>query len=171
MQNIQQKEVEKLTSIIPEYPGVTIFHMADEGEAFCRMLDQYAKEREYIYHLVSANEEFIQKAHEAGLTKARKITYKQQRYNQHARLYDYIYIEIDVTALERPELFLKKIYAIAKNAAKILFFMPKERSDFTKLEALLEKGNFVAINPIDDMFENYTVLSAQKMHGWGIYDM
>ena len=171
MENIKQEELDKLLSIIPPYPGVTIFHMADGGKEFCAMLSQYAKEKEYTYHLVSANEVFIEELHTAGLEKARKITYKQQRYNQHSKLYDYIYIEIDVEDLEKPELFLKKIYAIAKNAAKILFFMPKEKADFSTLEALLEKGNFVAINPIDDMFENYNVLGAQKMHGWGIYDM
>ncbi len=171
MQNIKQEEFEKLLSIIPQYPGVTLFHMTDEGTEFCKMLDQFCKEKEYTYHLVSASEDFITKAHAQGLGKARKITYKQQRYNQHSKLYDYIYIEVDPEKLENPELFLKKIYAIAKNAAKILFFVPKEKESFTKLEALLEKGNFVAINPIEDMFENYKVLSAQKMHGWGIYDM
>ena len=171
MKNITQKELDKLLSIIPEYPGVAIFHMADEGTDFCQHLNAYAVKRDYTYHIVSANEDFIGELHEAGLSKARKITYKQQRYNQHSRLYDFIYIETDVEGLDKPELFLKKIYAIAKNAAKILFFVPKEKEDFSKLENLLEKGNFVAINPIDDMFENYHVLSAQKMHGWGVYDM
>ena len=171
MKNITKKEIEKLLSIIPEYPGVAIFHMANEGTDFCRDLNTYASERDYTYHIVSANEDFITALHEAGLPKARKITYKQQRYNQHSKLYDFIYIETDVESLDKPELFLKKIYAIAKNAAKILFFVPKEKGDFSKLENLLEKGNFVAINPIDDMFENYNVLSAQKMHGWGVYDM
>ncbi|RUM62968.1 MAG: hypothetical protein DSZ05_09330 [Sulfurospirillum sp.] len=171
MKNIRDEEFAKLISIIPEYPGVTIFHMTDEGVDFCQKLDRYANAREYTYHLVSANEAFITTLHEAGLSKARKITYKQQRYNQHSKLYDFIYIEVDVESLEKPELFLKKIYAIAKNGAKILFFLPKEREDFAQLEQLLEKGNFVAINPIDDMFVNYNVLSAQKMHGWGVYDM
>ncbi len=83
----------------------------------------------------------------------------------------FIYIDIDVEKLEKPELFLKKIYAIAKNAAKILFFVPKEQNGFENLERLLDQGNFVAVNPIDDMFANHQVLSAQKMHGWGVYDM
>jgi hypothetical protein len=171
MQNIKQEEVDKLTSFIPPYPGVTIFHMADDGVDFAKMLQNYCDEREYTYHIVSANADFIEALHQNGLIKARQITYKQQRYNQHAKLYDYIYIEIDPLSLQKPQLFLKKIYAIAKNAAKILFFVPKEKANFTELESLLEAGNFVAINPIDDMFENYLVLSAQKMHGWGIYDM
>ncbi len=171
MQNIKSKESEKLLSIIPDYPGVTIFHMSDEGVEFCRMLDAFAKEHDYTYHLVSVNDDFIQQLHQNGLEKARLIRYKQQRYNQHSKLYDFVYIDIDINSLENPKLFLKKIYAIAKNAAKILFFVPKSESGFGTLEQLLEDANFVAINPIDDMFENYLVLSAQKMHGWGIYDM
>ncbi len=171
MKNISQKEFKKLISIIPEYPGVAIFHMTNEGRELCRMLDKYAKEKEYTYHLVSVDEDFVKALEQEGIAKPRKITYKQQRYNQHSKLYDYIYIDVDVESLEKPELFLKKVYAIAKNAAKILFFVPKAQKDFSKLESLLEKGNFVAINPIDDMFEAYNILSAQKMHGWGIYDM
>ncbi len=171
MQNITQDEVDKLTSFIPPYPGVALFHMTEEGITFCQMLDQYARANDYTYHLVSANGDFIAQAHQNGLPKARQITYKQQRYNQHSKTYDYIYIDIDVESLENPKLFLKKIYAIAKNAAKILFFVPKARGDFGTLESLLEEGNFVAINPIDDLFAEYLVLSAQKMHGWGIYDL
>ncbi len=171
MQNIRAEEVEKLTSFIPPYPGTAIFHMADEGVGFCRMLQAYADERGYIYHPVSADEAFVEALQHAGVSKARKITYRQQRYNQHSRQYDYIYIAIDPLSLEKPKLFMKKIYAIAKNAAKILFFVPKDRADPASLEQLLEEGNFVAINPIDDIFDDYLVLSAQKMHGWGVYDM
>ncbi len=171
MQHITQEGFDRLVSIIPPYPGVAIFHMADEGEALPQMLDAYARDRDYIYHLVSTNTDFAEKMQQEGVEKVRKITYQQQRYNQHSRIYDYIYIEIDPLALENPQLFMKKIYAISKNAAKILFFVPKERGGLDALEALLEKANFVAINPIDDMFEGVYVLSAQKMHGWGIYDM
>lgn len=171
MQNVTEAEVERLTSFIPPYPGVSIFHMADDGVEVCRMLDNYAKAHDYTYHLVSANADFIETLHAEGLSDARKITYKQQRYNQHSKEYDYIYIEIDPLQLEKPQLFMKKIYAISKNAAKILFIQPKEAGDFGQLEQLLEEGNFVAINPIDDIFEEYDVLSAQKMHGWGVYDM
>ncbi len=171
MQNISQKELDKLVSIIPDYPGVAIFHMADDGEAFCGMINTFAKEKGYTYHPVSTNGAFVKSLHEAGVSQTREISYKQQRYNQHSKLYDFIYIEIDPLKLDNPQLFLKKIYAIAKNAAKILFFIPEEEADFPALEALLEKGNFVAINPIDDMFADYKVLSAQKMHGWGVYDL
>ena len=171
MQNISKNELEKLISIIPDYPGVTIFHMADEGEKFCGMLDTFAKEKGYTYHPVSTDGAFVKALHEAGISQARQISYKQQRYNQHSKLYDFIYIEVDPLQLENPQLFLKKIYAIAKNAAKILFFLPEGKEDFPALEAMLEKGNFVAINPIDDMFRDYKVLSAQKMHGWGVYDL
>lgn len=171
MQKVREAEVERLTSFIPPYPGVAIFHMADNGVGFCRMLDAYAKAHDYTYHPVSANEDFIETLHAEGLSGARKITYKQQRYNQHSKKYDYIYIEIDPLQLEKPQLFMKKIYAISKNGAKILFIQPKASGDLGRLEQLLEEGNFVAINPIDDIFEDYYVLGAQKMHGWGVYDM
>ncbi len=171
MHNISQEEVDRLTSFIPDYPGVAIFHMTNDGVDFVKMLQNYCDERDYAYHPVSVNAEFVEALHANGVEKARQITYGQQRYNQHSKLYDYIYIEIDPLSLDKPQLFLKKIYAISKNAAKILFFLPEEGAGFEALEKLLEEGNFVAINPIDDMFENYHVLSAQKMHGWGIYDM
>ena len=171
MRDIQQEELDKLFSIIPPYPGVSIFHMSDEGVDCCQKINHFCQQRDYLYHIVSVDETFVEALKSNGIVQARKITYKQQRYNQHSRIYDFIYIDIDVEKLEKPELFLKKIYAIAKNAAKILFFVPKDQNGFENLERLLDQGNFVAVNPIDDMFANHQVLSAQKMHGWGVYDM
>ncbi len=169
MQNIKKTELDKLLSIVPSYPGVTIFHMADSGVDVCLGIEEFCKENDYIYNFVSTNEEFINELHDKGLKKARKINYKQQRYNQHSRLYDFVFIDIDFFALENQKLFLKKIYAIAKNGAKVLFFFPKNKG-YGELERILEDGYFVAINPIDDLFEEYVVLGAQKMHGWGEND-
>ena len=166
MTNIKRHDLHKLLSIIPAYPGTTIFHMAEGGSEVCFYLEDFCKKNGYVYSFVSANEEFIKELYEAGFKKARKIKYTQQRYNQHSRLYDFVFIDIDLFSLENQEFFLKKIYALAKNGAKILFFFPKTRS-YQDLEKILEDGYFVAINPIDDLFENYTVLGAQKMHGWG----
>ncbi len=169
MQNIKKTEFDKLLSIVPPYPGVTVFHMADEGKEVCLRLEEFCSKNDYIYNFVSTNESFIKELHESGLKKARKIDYKQQRYNQHSRLYDFVFIDIDFFALQKKELFLKKIYAIAKNGAKVLFFFPKDKG-YGELERILEDGYFVAINPIEDLFEEYVVLGAQKMHGWGEND-
>jgi hypothetical protein len=45
-----------------------------------------------------------------------------------------------------------------------------ENGYYDKLEQLLEELNFVASNYID-ISQDYKVLSVQKMHGWGVYDL
>ncbi len=166
MKNIKIAEFDKLLCIVSPYPGMTIFHMSDNNKEVCYRLEEFCEQNEYVYDLVCADEEFIKELKEGGFSKARKITYNQQRYNRHSRLYDFIFINIDFSSLENQKLFLKKIYAIAKNGAKILFFFPKNKT-YEQFERALEEGYFVAINPIEDIFENHAVLTAQKMHGWG----
>jgi len=161
---IEKNEIKKLLEIIPNYPKINIFHLNDFSCEACEKLYEFCDQNEYDYDLFTLDEKFLECVVKFG---GGKLDIKSQRYNKHSKLYDFIFIMIDFSKIEDKKLFLKKIYHICKNAAKILFFLPKKEEE---LEYLLEELNYVALNYIK-ISDNYEVLSAQKMHGWGVYDL
>ncbi len=155
---IKINEIDKLLEIIPDYPKTNIFHINDFSKTLAQKLKEFASLKEYDYdsfYLFNPIEE------------ANKLDINQPRYNRHAKLYDYVFISSDLEKIEDKKLFFKKIYHICKNSAKVMIFL-KQR-DY-ELESILEDLNFVASNYVDISSE-YEVLSVQKMHGWGVYDI
>ncbi len=139
-----------------------LFHLSTQETTLCQSLYNLTKEQEYGYDLfITASEDI-----EQSTLNAQTFDFKKQRYNKHAKQYDYAFIMIDPNEIEKPELFYKKLYAIMKNAGKLIFIEPK-REKLGALEEILIASNFVAVNPIEDVFDEYQILSAQKMHGWG----
>jgi hypothetical protein len=163
--NIKKEEFEKLLEMIPPYPKTNIFHLNNFDLTSSKVLFEFCKTNDYDYDLLSSDDKFLEKL---SKFKATKLNIKQPRYNRHAKLYDYVFLTIDLDDIEDKKLFFTKIYHICKNASKILIFLENGYHD--ELENLLEELNFVASNYID-ISKNYRVLSVQKMHGWGVYDL
>jgi hypothetical protein len=162
---IKETEIESLLTIIPRgYPHLEIFHLTNQAQGICKILEKLTQKENYGYDLYvegEASYETISKQQQAN-----KFDIKKSRYNKHAKQYDYLFINMNLEAIENRELFLKKIYAIAKNAGK-LFFIVDETYDIRALEEELIAYNYVAVNPIENTFSQMQILSAQKMHGWG----
>ena len=91
---------------------------------------------------------------------------KKRRFNSQSKVYDILFLQIDLKNIEDINLFYKKLYPISKNGSKLIFIL-KKSEDIYLLAQKLEDENYVAINPIENTFSNYQILSATKMHGWG----
>ena len=165
---MRREPIRRLLEIIPPYPGIRIFHISDHEALLSEEIANFCEERSCEYDLMIPDPDFLKRITNEGI-KAEAFDLKKPRYNKHAKMYDYVFLTLDLSKITDWPLFLKKIYMIMKNGAKLLLFLPKEVS-LEQYEALLEAGNFVAINPID-ICRDYRLLSAQKMHGWGIYDL
>jgi len=167
MGNITQKEITELLSIIPlNFPILDIFHLTNDCQGLCMALDSLCKSQGYNYDLCISDESYLQEIEETTDLTVKKFNFKKSRYNIQSRTYDFVFIMIDLESIEDPTLFYKKLYPISKNASKVLFIVEKD-VDLRKLEDVLIVHNYVATNPIEDTFENYQILGAQKMHGWG----
>jgi hypothetical protein len=161
MKNVSKEEIEELLSIIPrDYPSLDLFHITDECDELTFQIDKLCKSQGYLYDLMLTD---IEKCQDL---KAHKFDFEKNRYNRHSRLYDFVFVDIDLDKVENIDLFYKKLYAVSKNAGKVLFFTDQTK-ELQELEEVLIKNNYVAINPIINTFKNYQILSAQKMHGWG----
>ena len=57
-----------------------------------------------------------------------------------------------------------------KNAGVVAILIPKNEPLLDVIDKKLEESFFVAINHID-IFDDYDVVTAKKMHGWGAYQV
>ena len=170
MKNLEQKAIEQLLSIIPDHPATRIMHFSDGGEALSDSIISLCKEREYEYQLNILDSAFQEKAEalyaQKGLCSTKLITWEQRRYASMARLYDFLFITATVPEEQR-KMFIKNVFHHIKSAGNIILFLPKNEPKIIEdWWRILEDNLFVAMNTID-MFENYELLIAKKMHGWG----
>jgi len=167
MQTIRDEEIEELLTIIPRgYPQQDIFHLTNNCLGLCEALDRLTKAENYHYDLMIADENYYTTLKETSDLKVQAFDFKKSRYNRQARQYDFVFVHIDLETVENMELFYKKLYAISKNGSKVLFIVDKS-CDLLHFEEILIEHNYVAVNAIENTFENFHIMSAQKMHGWG----
>jgi len=164
--DLKKSEIIELLQIIPDgFPSINIYHISSYASLFSSILKEFALKNNYEYDLRCLDNSFLNSLKSYGLD-ATLLDINKHRYNEHAKLYDYLFLTIDLDEIEQKMLFLKKIYAIMKNGGKLILISKKDKDQILLLQ-LLEDSNFVAINPIENTFKNYHILSAQKMHGWG----
>ena len=87
---------------------------------------------------------------------------EQQRYNLQGKLYNHAFVL--GTIPEPPAEFARKVYTGIANAGGLYLLM--KNGEAAEWEALLMESNYVALNTIE-LDEEFLLLYARKMHGWG----
>ncbi len=170
MKKLETKSIQQLLGIIPNYPSLIISQFSDGGEVFSNALSSLCLEREHEYQLNVLDEAFLFKAKELygknNLLTIKHIKWNQRRYSSLAKQYDFLFVTATVPD-EHRSFFAKNIHSHIKNAGHIVLFLEKNnQKNRDEWWSLLEKYLFVAISSLD-IFENYEILIAKKMHGWG----
>ena len=170
MKKLETESITQLLEIIPDHPGLRMSQFSDGGEAFSDALSNLCLKREHEYQLNVLDEVFFTKAKELygnnNLSIVKRIKWDQRRYSSLAKQYDVVFITATVPD-EHRKLFAKNIHSHIKSAGHLVLFLEKnnqENSD--EWWIFLEEYLFVAISTLD-IFENYEILIAKKMHGWG----
>lgn len=167
MKKINKEEIQELLTIIPRnYPSHDIFHLTNNCNGLCQELYDFCQSQGYQYDLSIPDASYFEEISQSTEFKPHKFDFKKNRYNRLSRLYDFVFVSLILEDIEDIDTFYKKLYAISKNAGTVLFIVDKDH-DLRAFEDLLIAQNYVAVNPIEDTFTNYQILSAQKMHGWG----
>ncbi len=171
MSKIEKKELELLLSIIPNHPLTQLFHINDYNISLSNDLNDFVKKNEFEYDITTTNEDFLEELNNkieniSNKTTIHKLDLKQHRYNRHSKIYDFVFVTMDIDKIEDLGLFFKKLHSIIKNSGYLLLFIEKNQNNLPKILQLLEDKLYVAINTID-ISTKYEVISAKKMHGWG----
>lgn len=94
-------------------------------------------------------------------------TQKDTRLIGVAREYEYIILSNVLTQCSQKDKVLALMYKALENSANIIILEKKSSCNEEEIKHLLDKTSFVAINNIDDLFDEYYCFTAKKLHMWG----
>lgn len=169
MKNLEQDKVEQLLHIIRDKPGQRIVHFSDGSHILTRSLSKWCKQHHSHYYLYSTKSAFYDKSvtkyANQSHTHIVKFNLNRPTYMIQDIQYDYLIATVDLTQ-EDKALFLEKCYPIIKIGGSIIVLIPKstyvQRDEWRDI---LTVQYYVSTNIIDDLFEEYDVIVAKRMHG------
>ena len=173
MIRLDPKKCAQLTQIIsPHYPNQQIMHLSDGSCDLHKTLYEVTKSRGFDYdlRLVDFELEDLDAEGHGGCT-IEALDLARRQYNKHAKKYDNIFTTLRTQTLQ-PDLqtTLRKFYRILKNAGVLVMLIEKESPLLKIIDEELEKSYYSAVGHID-IFDDYEVVTAKKLHGWGAYDV
>lgn len=101
-----------------------------------------------------------------------KLTYKDfntinlERFRLTARDFEYVIVCDCLESIGDVDKFIKEIYHSLENSANIILISDKTKNNTLFMIDILDRNDFRATNSID-IFENYNLVMAKKMHMWG----
>ena len=171
MKKLQVNEIEQLLEIISQHPRLRIAHFSDAGEMFIQALNDLSVKQGYEYQLHLLDENLYEKVKSTytinDISYIKKIKWEQKRYASPALQYDLLFVTATVPSDYKKD-FVQNIYSHIKSAGEIILFLEKNNTtNSDEWQIFFEEYLFVAIHLERDIFENYDILIARKMHGWG----
>ena len=88
------------------------------------------------------------------------------RLRSKAREYEYIILSDILSHCPNKDKIIKIMYTALENSANIIILEKKSNNNLEEIKELLDDTSFVAINDID-LFEDYELITAKKLHMWG----
>jgi len=167
---LEIEKVEQLLTIINLYPAIRIMHFSSGSHLLSKKIVELCREHGYEYQLNCTTDVCFEKANRKYMeypeVVVKIINVAQPRYTLQAKAYDYLFVTCPIDEAEQNS-FLKKSYAMIKNAGLIVIFIPKDGlREYHLWSELLDENNFVATNRVN-LFEHYDLIISKKMHGWG----
>jgi len=171
MKTLDPKQVEELLAIIQSKPGQRIVHFSEKENALSKILHQFSQENDNNYYLYCTEKTFYETAKEAyqGESHIRVVNFNTQRprYMIQGIEYDYLIANLDFTQ-EDKAVFLGKCYPIIRTGGNIILLIPNSNSQMRdEWQSVLEEQYYVSVNIIDNIFDDFDVIVARRMHGWG----
>jgi len=175
LKKLNDKTIDDIVNIILPYPATRVMQISDGQSHFddeiklTQRLFELIQERDYDFQINLLNnnklEEYKERFSLQGLSSVRPLHPKQPRYGMQGKFYDYLYVTADIEDAMLEE-FIKKVYEVIKSGGLIIAFTDKNLKTYDKWFNLLQDNFFVAINTID-ISEDFHIVTAKKMHGWG----
>lgn len=150
--------ISPLFALIPNHPGIFISLIEDENFECVDELYEYTNSIKATLHVKSLSDKNYNKSLHVD-----EFRLEQQRYNNHAVLYDFVFLCADIEKRGDMLEISNKLYRVLKNAGHVFILTPINST--SKLTETVEESNFVAVNTIS-LDSQYDIISAKKMHGW-----
>ncbi|MCK5110753.1 MAG: hypothetical protein KAQ94_04455 [Arcobacteraceae bacterium] len=93
-------------------------------------------------------------------------TIDEKNFRIGARDFEYVIISNCLEYIQNKKQFLTRIYHSLENSAQILILDKKDNMNIDNIKQLLDDTHYLAANEVD-IFEDYDLIVAKKMHMWG----
>lgn len=143
-----QKELSLFKELFTPTPNISILHVDNS-------LD-----------LVNTTLEEIRKENEGSIKYINFIDEPSARLRATAREYEYIILGDILSYCPNKDKILKLMYKAIENSGNIIILEKKSNNNQEEILTLLDDLGFMASNNID-LFEEYHLFTAKKMHHWG----
>jgi hypothetical protein len=171
MKNLESSQVTQLLEILDKKPGQRIVHFSDSSLLLTKHLQEFCQSIDTQYYLYCTDDTWYETAKsqytDASHMKIVKFNLRRPRYLIQGIEYDYLIATLNFEEENKRE-FLEKCYPIIRTGGNIILVIPTTNYDERDTwEALLEETYYLSVNIIDNMFKEYDVIVAKRMHGWG----
>ena len=143
-----QKELSLFKELFTPTPNISILHVDNS-------LD-----------LVNTTLEEIREDNEGSIKYINFIDEPSARLRATAREYEYIILGDILSYCPNKDKILKLMYKAIENSGNIIILEKKSNNNQEEILTLLDDLGFMASNNID-LFEEYHLFTAKKMHHWG----
>jgi len=171
MKTLKDEQVTQLLQILQKKPAQRIVHFSDKRQMLSKHLAHFCQIHDNHYQLYCTESSHYEQSKQdyAHSPHVQVLHFKLQRprYLIQAIEYDYLISTLDFTQNNKSE-FLEKCYPIIRTGGNIILIVP--RTGYTERDewrAILEEMYYVSVNIIDDILDNYDVIVAKRLHGWG----
>lgn len=141
------KELELFKELFAPYSNISILHINNSLNLVTKTLENIKDENGGTIKYIEFKQE------------------KDARLSGVAREYEYVILGDILSHCPNKEKILKLIYKSIENSGNIIILENENNNNKYELLELLEDIGFQAANNID-LFDNYNLLTAKKMHHW-----
>jgi hypothetical protein len=142
------KELNLFKELFADYPNIAILHIDNH------------------LNLVNETLEEIRTSNGGNIKYIPFSSQKDARLTASAREYEYVVLGDILSHCPNKDKILQLIYKAIENSGNIIILEKKSHKNKEEILEILDELGFMASNNID-LFEDYELLTAKKMHHWG----
>jgi len=143
-----QKSLELFSSLFDDVPNLAVLHINNRVDFLNPVIEDIVKQSD------------------GKLDYKNFVDEKSLKLRVAPRTYEYIILSDILDLCENKIQLLKMYYTALENSANIIILSEKSSDSVEEIKSLLEITQFRAINDID-IFDEYLIITAKKMHMWG----
>jgi hypothetical protein len=145
---MNEKDLALFKTIFQDSPNLAVLHLDNGMQFIYKIIDELVKKNEGTLNYQNFKDD-------GGCS----------RFKSKTRDYEYAILSDVLQHCPYKEKVLKLVYHSLENSSQIVIISNKKEIELNQIKELLDISNFLAINDID-LFEDYYIVVAKKMHMW-----
>ena len=146
--SFKEKEIKEFSSLLEDAPALCLLNISNNTNPLLNILE----------YKISKNEGTIESKDLNNIS--------CEKFRLKSREFEYCILFDTISTCQNKEKFLKACYHSLENSAFIIIIELKLSNNISEIIELLDICEFRVANNID-IFENYNLIMAKKLHMWG----